>query len=59
MKGDTDAGDFNFSKPTKGWPVGKYRVEVYVNDELAATTKFTIKAAKKKSSDEEEEESGD
>jgi hypothetical protein len=34
-------------------------VEVYVNDELAATTKFTIKAAKKKSSDEEEEESGD
>ena len=59
MEGDTDDGDFNFSKPTKGWPVGKYRVEIYVNDELATTAKFTIKAAKKKSSDEEEEESGD
>jgi outer membrane usher protein FimD/PapC len=59
MEGDTDDGDFNFSKPTKGWPVGKYRVEVYVNDELAATAKFTIKAAKKKSGDEAEEESSD
>jgi hypothetical protein len=31
---DTDDGDFNFSKPTKSWPVGKYRVELCVNDEL-------------------------
>jgi hypothetical protein len=59
MEGDTDDGDFNFSKPTKGWPAGKYRVEIYVNDELATTAKFTIKAAKKKSTDEEEEESSD
>ena len=59
MEGDTDAGDFNFSRPTNNWPVGKYRVEIYVNDELATAAKFTIKAAKKKSSDEEEEESGD
>jgi hypothetical protein len=59
MEGDTDAGDFSFSKPTNGWPVGRYRVEIYVNDELATAAKFTIKAAKKKSSDEEEEESGD
>jgi outer membrane usher protein FimD/PapC len=61
LEGDTEDGDFNFSKPTKGWPVGKYRVEVYVNDELATTAKFTIKAAKKKSGgeEEEEEESGD
>ena len=59
MEGDTDAGDFSFSKPTNGWPVGKYRVEIYLNDELATTAKFTIKVAKKKSSDEEEEESGD
>ncbi len=59
MEGDTDAGDFSFSKPTNGWPVGKYRVEIYVNDQLATAAKFTIKAAKKKSSDEEEEESGD
>ena len=59
LEGDTTDGDFNFSKPTNGWPVGKYHIEVYVNDELATTAKFTVKAAKKQSKDEEEEESGD
>jgi outer membrane usher protein FimD/PapC len=61
MEGDTDDGDFNFSKPTNGWPVGKYRVEIYVNDELATKVNFTIKAATKsnKQSGEEEESSGD
>ena len=53
LNGDTDDGDFNFSKPTNGWPVGKYRVEVYVNDELATTAKFAIEAT------ESDEESGD
>jgi hypothetical protein len=57
LDGDTDDGDFKFSKPTNGWPVGKYHVEIFVNDELAATAKFTVKSAKKKSKD--EEESGD
>ena len=42
VEGDTDDGDFNFSKPTKGWPVGKYRVEIYVNGGLADLVKFTI-----------------
>ena len=59
MEGDTEAGDFSFSKPTSGWPVGKYRVEIYVNDKLATTAKFTIKAAAKKKSSSDEEESGD
>src|SRR6267143_5821666 len=59
VEGETEAGDMSFSKPTNGWPVGKYRVEIYVNDEFATTAKFTINAAKKKSADEEEEESGD
>jgi hypothetical protein len=61
IEGDTEAGDFNFNKPTNDWPVGKYRVEIYVNDELAATAKFTIKAAssKKHADEEEEESSGD
>ena len=59
VEGDTEAGDFSFSKPTNGWPVGKYRVEIYVNDELATTAKFTIKAAAKKKSSSDEEESGD
>src|SRR6202171_3547764 len=42
-EGDTDDGVFSLSKPTKGWPVGKYRLEIYVGDELAKTVKFTIK----------------
>jgi len=60
MDGDTDDGDFNFSKPANGWPVGKYRVDVYLNDQLLATAKFTVKpAAKKKATSGKEEESGD
>ena len=58
LEEDTDDGDFAFSKPTKGWPVGKYRVEIYVNDDLAKTVKFTIEAAKPEKG-EEEESSGD
>ena len=54
-------GDFELSMPTKGWPVGKYHVEIYVNDELATKVSFAIKAApkSKKQADEEEEESGE
>src|SRR5205085_4581669 len=61
MEGDTEDGVFSLSKPTNGWPVGKYRVEIYVNDELVTKLKFTIKGAakSKKHSEEEEEESGD
>jgi hypothetical protein len=60
-EGDTEDGEFSLSKPTNGWPVGKYHLEIYVNDELATKLKFTIAAASKskKHSDEEEEESGD
>ncbi len=58
LEEDTDDGDFAFSKPTKGWPVGKYRVEIYVNDHLAKTVKFTIEAAKSEKG-KEEESSGD
>ena len=38
----TEKGSFSLSKPTNGWPVGKYRGEIYVNDKLAETLKFTI-----------------
>ena len=58
MEGDTEDGEFNFTKPTKGWPTGKYRVEIYLNDKLVTTAKFTVNAFAKKKSD-EEEESGD
>src|SRR6266496_152320 len=45
LEKDIDDGYYYFGKPTKGWPVGgKYRVEIYVNDYLAKTAKFTIEA---------------
>ena len=49
-------GAFSLSKPNKGWPVGKYRVEIYDGDELATTVKFTIGATKKDSEDESSDE---
>ena len=43
---DKDTGGFKLSKPDKGWPVGKYHVDIYVGDKLAETVKFEIEAAK-------------
>lgn len=45
LTGDKDDfhGAFSLTKPTNGWPVGKYRVDVYIDDELAGSTKFQIK----------------
>jgi hypothetical protein len=40
-------GAFSLSRPTKGWPVGKYRVDIYAGDELVTSVKFTIKKADK------------
>jgi hypothetical protein len=54
-EGDTDDGVFSLSKPTKGWPVGKYRLEIYVGDELAKTVKFTIKGGKSNKDSEDDE----
>src|ERR1700726_3729652 len=47
LEGDTDDGVFSLSKPTKGWPAGKYRLEIYANDKLATTVKFTVEAMEK------------
>jgi hypothetical protein len=35
-------GTFTLSRPNKGWPIGKYRAEIYVGDKLAETVRFTI-----------------
>ena len=36
-------GEFSLSRPTdKAWPIGKYRVELYVNGGIAEVAKFTI-----------------
>ena len=47
VTGDKDDffGAFSLSKPTNGWPVGDYKVEIYNSDELVSTTEFTITAA--------------
>ena len=37
-----DSRTFTLSKPTKGWPVGKYRVEFYDRDQLVETLSFDI-----------------
>ena len=58
MDGDTDDGDLSLSKPTKGWPVGKYRFEIYVNDKLVTTTRFTIEGNKEEESAESTNSSG-
>jgi hypothetical protein len=50
-------GAFSLSKPTKGWPVGKYRVDLYAGDELVISVKFTITKAGKSDKSETSEES--
>ncbi len=37
------SGNFSLSKPTNGWPLGKYRLEIYLNGSLNKTLKFSIK----------------
>jgi hypothetical protein len=41
-KGEARA-HFALSRPKNGWPVGNYRLDVYVNDKLDATAPFSIK----------------
>jgi hypothetical protein len=38
------AGSFILSKPDNNFPVGKYRLEIYIGDDLAKTVPFAIKA---------------
>ena len=35
-------GYFNLAKPTDGWPVGKWRVDMFVNDAPAGSYRFTV-----------------
>jgi hypothetical protein len=42
-KTPTDQSAFTLSKPTAGWPIGKYHVDFFVNDNLVETVPFTIK----------------
>jgi hypothetical protein len=60
-EGDTEDGMFSLNKPWRGWSVGKYHIDIYVNSDLATTVKFTIKApgSKKDSKDDSDEHAAD
>ena len=36
-------GKYSLSKPNNGWPLGSYKVDLYVNDQLSQSTKFAVK----------------
>lgn len=40
--GNITAGNFSMSKPNKGWPVGKYHVELYISGGLAQKIPFRV-----------------
>jgi hypothetical protein len=42
--GAPDHGSFALNKPNIGFPVGKYRLEIYLGGTLAKTIPFTVKA---------------
>jgi hypothetical protein len=58
---DNFYGAFSLSKPTKGWPAGRYRVDIYVDDKLATSVNFSVKSGKSddQSGDETKEDSED
>lgn len=35
--------DFSLKRPTKGWPVGKYRVDIELNGKPTDSAEFTIR----------------
>lgn len=47
MEGVPTEGNFSCTKPGKTWPAGKYHVDIYANDKLITSAKFTVEGAKK------------
>ena len=35
-------GAVSYSKPTAGWPIGTYKVELYLDDKLEKTVRFKV-----------------
>ncbi len=42
-KGPNSFGSSTLNKPASGWPIGKYRVDLYVNGAKATSAKFSIR----------------
>ncbi len=61
VTGDKDdfVGSFSLSKPTKGWPVGKYHVDIYSGDQVVSTVKFIIKAGKGDAASDDDDDDDD
>jgi hypothetical protein len=36
-------GKFYVTRPTNGWPIGKYRLDIYIGGSVAKQIPFTIK----------------
>ena len=43
-KAGMDEATFTLSKPNNGWPVGKYRLEIYLGGKLVKSMPFSVKA---------------
>ncbi|HEY0369189.1 MAG TPA: hypothetical protein VGC85_06305 [Chthoniobacterales bacterium] len=52
-------GAASLSKPTKGWPIGEYHVDIYYGDQVATTVKFTISGDKAEKSDKKKDKDDD
>ncbi|MDR7464153.1 MAG: hypothetical protein QN152_06305 [Armatimonadota bacterium] len=44
MGGAQTSGSFWYSRPTNGWPLGEYRVDLYIGERQAETRRFRIEA---------------
>ena len=42
-KGSNTYGSSSLNKPAGGWPLGKYRADIYVNNAKAASVRFSVK----------------
>lgn len=56
MEGVPNEGNFSCTKPAKNWPAGKYHVDIYANDKLITTARFTVERAKKTAEEEPRKE---
>lgn len=52
-------GAFSLSKPTNGWPLGEYRVDIYNGDEVATSVSFVIEEESNLADEPEESEASD
>ncbi|CAM4422797.1 MAG: hypothetical protein LEGION0403_FIIPPAGN_02173 [Legionella sp.] len=45
LPGNQWSGKFKITKPNNGWPVGKYHMDIYVDDNLVKSIKFNVAQA--------------